>query len=61
MEKQFVDLFDQEKYGFNFFVVIGLFLGGFIGMILLIFRGRPCANHPGDSIQNHWTLWGPNL
>lgn len=38
MEKQFVDLFDQEKYGFNFFVVIGLFLGGFIGMILLIFR-----------------------
>ena len=27
MEKQFVDLFDQKKYGFNFFAAIGLFLG----------------------------------
>ncbi len=38
MKKQFVDLFDQEKYGFNFFAVIALFLAGIIGMILSIVR-----------------------
>lgn len=38
MKKQFVDLFDQEKYGFNFFAAIALFLGGIIGFFFMIFR-----------------------
>lgn len=38
MENQFVDLFDQKKYGFNFFVAIGFFLGGVIGWFFILFR-----------------------
>ena len=49
MEKQFVDLFDQKKSGFNFFAAIGLFLGGVIGWFLwllgnvILYRGAPFA------------------